>query len=100
MTDKPETQLAPESVGVKTIPTESLVPNPHNPRVLFDREPLTVLKESIDKVGILVPLTVFWSEAQRQYVILDGQRRWMCAQELELAEVPVNQVVEHSLVDN
>jgi len=100
MTDKPQPELAPQTVGVKTIPTGDLVPNPHNPRVLFDREPLDVLRESIDKVGILVPLTVYWSEAQKQYVILDGQRRWMCAQELELSEVPVNQVAEPTLVQN
>ena len=100
MTATPQTHLAPVAVGVKTIPTNSLVPNPHNPRMLFDRRPLDVLKESIKKVKILVPLTVYWSDSQKQYVILDGQRRWMCAQELGLLEVPVNQVAEPTLVQN
>lgn len=92
--------FAPEIIGVKSIPTDSLVPNPHNPRLLFDRAPLDVLKESIDKVGILVPLTVYWSGAHNHFVILDGQRRWVCAQELELPLVPVNQVAEPTLVQN
>ena len=100
MTAKPQTQFAPVAVGIKTIPTNSLVPNPHNPRMLFDRRPMHVLEESIRKVGILVPLTVYWSESLKQYVILDGQRRWMCAQAIKLAEVPVNQVAEPTLVQN
>lgn len=93
-------KLAPEAVGVKTIPTRQLFPNPHNPRLLFDREPMGVLKASIDKVGILVPLTVYWEKAKRRYVILDGQRRWMCAKDLELDTVPVNVVAEPTLVQN
>lgn len=92
--------LAPATIGVKEIETDTLMPNPHNPRMLFDRIPLEDLKASIEKVGILVPLTVYWSAQDKRYVILDGQRRWMCAQELDLPRVPVNQVEEPSLVQN
>src|SRR5437762_10443681 len=95
-----KTKRATTSIGVQNVPTASLYPNPHNPRMLFDRQPLKVLKQSIERVGILVPLTVY-SEARRgRLVILDGQRRWMCAQEIGLEEVPVNQVAEPSLVQN
>ncbi len=89
-----------KDVGVKEIPTDALFPNPHNPRMLFDRKPLDVLKKSVHRVGILVPLTVYWEEQRGRYVILDGQRRWMCAQDLGLPTVPVNQVAEPSLVEN
>lgn len=92
--------LVPESVEVKKIPTNELIPNPHNPRMLFDREPHVALKKSIGKVGILVPLTVYWGTPERSYVILDGQRRWICATEVGLPEVPVNVVAEPSLVQN
>jgi ParB/RepB/Spo0J family partition protein len=92
--------LAPGSVGVKQIPTNDLEPNPHNPRQLFDPEPLKTLKESIDKVGILVPLTVYWAKARKRWVILDGQRRWMCAKELGKKTVPANEVAEPSIVQN
>src|SRR5262249_26823171 len=92
--------LAPGSVGVKTVPTNELQPNPHNPRLLFDRIDLDTLQSSIAKVGILVPLTVYWSKGHENWVILDGQRRWICAKELGLRAVPVNEVAEPSLVEN
>jgi ParB family transcriptional regulator, chromosome partitioning protein len=94
------TTLAPGAIGVKNVHVKELRANPHNPRMLFDREPLQVLQDSIAKVGILVPLTVYWATGQKQFVILDGQRRWMCAQNLGMAEVPVNQVAEPTLVQN
>ena len=100
MTSSPPENLVPQNVGVKTIATETLIPNPHNPRMLFDRAPLDVLRASIAKVGILVPLTVYWSNDRERYIILDGQRRWICAQELGLSKVPVNQVAEPTLVQN
>jgi ParB/RepB/Spo0J family partition protein len=67
-------------IGVKNLPTAKLRANPHNPRLLFDRDDLHVLRESIRRVGILVPLTVYKEKSTSDYVILDGQRRWMCAQ--------------------
>ena len=74
----PTTGSVPQS-EVKQIPTTELLPNPHNPRRLFDSQPMTVLENSIKKVGILVPLTVYFDEGQKNYFILDGERRWrMC----------------------
>ena len=87
-------------IGVKSVPTDSLKPNPHNPRKLFDTEPMETLKESIANVGILVPLTVYQQSSDGSFIILDGQRRWMCAQKLGLPKVPVNQVGEPTLVQN
>ena len=92
--------LAPQPVGVKKVRRVDLLPNPHNPRMLFDREPLLVLKQSIDKVGILVPLTVYWGAKEKKYIILDGQRRWLAATELKLREIPINVVAEPTLVQN
>lgn len=92
--------LAPEAVGVKTLRTDQLEPNPYNPRLLFDKVPLKTLEESIARVGILVPLTVYQRTSDGHFVILDGQRRWMCAQTIALPTVPVNQVGEPSLVQN
>jgi len=93
-------KLAANPIGVKQVSPDDLFPNPHNPRMLFDRQPMAVLQQSIKKVGILVPLTVYWESAKDRYVILDGQRRWMCAQRVGLQTVPVNQVPEPSLVQN
>lgn len=88
------------TLGVRELPTDSLVPNPHNPRMLFDKQPMTVLAASIKRVGILVPLTVYRDPRQDKFVILDGQRRWMCAQSIGLVKIPVNEVAEPTLVQN
>jgi ParB family transcriptional regulator, chromosome partitioning protein len=87
-------------LGPASVPTNSLRPNPHNPRVLFDELPLKTLAESIEKVGVLVPLTVYQARGSDKYTILDGQRRWICAQKLELSSVPINQVKEPSVTEN
>jgi ParB family chromosome partitioning protein len=89
-----------KAIGVRSLPTDKLRANPHNPRTLFDREDLHVLRESIKRVGILVPLTVYKEETTGNFVILDGQRRWMCAQEVGLKTIPVNEVAEPTLVQN
>lgn len=93
-------KLAAKAIGVKNVQTKSLRPNPHNPRVLFDREDMDILRKSIKQVGILVPLTVYREKKSREYNILDGQRRWMCAQDLGLVGVPVNEVTEPTLIQN
>lgn len=63
-------------------PHTSLVPNPQNPRILFDPDPLQDLKENIRQHGVLVPLTVFLLPDKEKYGILDGARRHRCCQEL------------------
>lgn len=88
------------AIGVMSLPTDKLRANPHNPRTLFDRADLHVLQESIKRVGILVPLTVYREKSTGHYVILDGQRRWMCAQAVGLTTIPVNEVAEPTLVQN
>ncbi|MGI8961400.1 MAG: ParB/RepB/Spo0J family partition protein [Bryobacteraceae bacterium] len=89
-----------KAIGVKSLSTDQLRANPHNPRRLFDREDLHVLRESINRVGILVPLTVYREKSTGDYVILDGQRRWMCAQAVGLKTIPANEVAEPTLVQN
>lgn len=84
----------------QTVPTDSLRPNPHNPRVLFDEAPLQTLEASIRKVGVLVPLTVYKASGSKNYTILDGQRRWICAQRIGLPNVPINEVTEPTLAQN
>ncbi|MBM3814152.1 MAG: ParB/RepB/Spo0J family partition protein [Acidimicrobiia bacterium] len=96
---KPD-QYGVHTIGVKSIATNKLKANPHNPRTLFDRADLQVLQQSIARVGILVPLTVYRQSKSGQYVILDGQRRWICAQRIGLEEIPVNEVAEPTLVQN
>ena len=56
------------------------------------------LLESIQQVGIQVPLSVF--EHGSRFVLLDGERRWRCARKLNLATVPVLVQPEPSPLEN
>jgi len=72
-------------------------PNPHNPRLIFDEEELKELKNSIEEVGILVPLTIYENKRKNpptKYILLDGERRWRCAKELGLKLIPANVIDE------
>jgi len=78
---------------VNNIQIVDIGPNPHNPRRLFDEEPMSVLRESVKKLGILVPVTVYKAPighrpAREKFILLDGERRWRCAKELEISKVP------------
>jgi ParB family transcriptional regulator, chromosome partitioning protein len=83
-----------QTARVQQIPVEQIDPNPHNPRRLFDEEPLQILKESVEKLGILVPVTLYEADGPsaksdyQRYILLDGERRWRCAKDLGLPNVP------------
>ena len=97
--DQPRTTL--------TVPVESIVPNPFQPRRKFDREELQALSDSIKTNGILVPILVRRMADGGSYEIVAGERRWRAAQEAQLYDVPVvvrelddNQSLELALVEN
>jgi ParB/RepB/Spo0J family partition protein len=71
------------------VPTESVSPNPDNPRLIFRLDELEELETSIRNQGILVPLTVYREGRSNRFVILDGERRWRCATRLRLDRIPV-----------
>ncbi len=91
---------------VEIVPIEHIEPNPHNPRRLFDEEPMQILKESIEKLGILVPVTIYPKVLDVQdvkkgkFVLLDGERRWRCARELKLPTIPAIIVAQPSPEQN
>lgn len=78
---------------VLNIRVDEIGPNPHNPRRLFDEEPMQILRESVSKLGILVPVTLYdapshHKPSSEQYILLDGERRWRCAKDLSIDEIP------------
>ena len=83
-----------QTAKVNYVATKNIKPNPHNPRRLFDEEPMRILKESIEKLGILVPLDIYPENPKivdpksSIFVLLDGERRWRCANALGLEEIP------------
>lgn len=69
------------------IPVNAIVPNPRQPRQIFDEDSLVELAESIREVGLLQPLVVRPAVAGR-YEIVMGERRWRACQLAELTAVP------------
>jgi ParB family transcriptional regulator, chromosome partitioning protein len=94
-------QTAPnfENRTLYNIRVSDISANPFNPRLIFDPDDLNELKKSISKVGILVPLTVYRNTKnypKTPYILLDGERRWRCAQELGMGTIPANVIDEPS----
>ncbi len=68
----------------QNIPTDSLLPNPHQPRQLF--EAIDELVASIREVGVLEPLLV--RQSAQGFQIISGERRFRAAVEAGLDEIP------------
>ncbi len=83
------TQLE-EPAGLSYIDPDEIDKNPENPRLIFRQSSMDELKRSIYETGILVPLIVYRSPETGRYVLLDGERRWRCARELNMPRVPAN----------
>jgi ParB family chromosome partitioning protein len=75
------------SAIAENIDPAEIEPSPSNPRLIFPKEELARLRESIDEVGILVPLTVY-KTPDGKIRLIDGERRLQCALELGLPDVP------------
>lgn len=92
----------------RTLPIESIEPNPDQPRRDFEKEPLEDLAASIGAKGIIQPLIVRRSpRSADRYEIVAGERRWRAAQMAQLHEVPVlvrefddTEVLEVAIIEN
>lgn len=69
------------------IPIEWIEANPYQPRSEFNPEELTALAESIQRVGIIQPITVRRITAN-QYQIISGERRYRAAKIAGEATIP------------
>lgn len=77
---------------LEDIRVSSIDANPHNPRLVFPQEELDRLAESISAEGVLVPIVVY--EKGSRFVLIDGERRFKCAQTLGLETIPAV-ITEH-----
>ena len=69
------------------IPVDSIVPNPKQPRQVFDEEALEELKTSIREVGFLQPIVVRQLDGEKFELVM-GERRWRAAQAVERETIP------------
>jgi ParB family chromosome partitioning protein len=64
-----------ESTGTSSqLPVSDIVPNPWQPRRVFNEAKLSELAESIREVGLMQPIVV--RRAESDYQIVAGERRW------------------------
>lgn len=78
--------LVDESERVQKLAVELLVPNPDQPRTIFDETALHELAASIKRYGIVQPLVV--SPQGKKYTIIAGERRWRASIVAGLKTVP------------
>ncbi|MFC0029750.1 ParB/RepB/Spo0J family partition protein [Micromonospora chaiyaphumensis] len=85
---EPEPQLSPvPGARFAEIPVDSIVPNPKQPRHVFDEEALEELKTSIQEVGFLQPIVVRQLDSEK-YELVMGERRWRAAQAVGRESIP------------
>jgi ParB family chromosome partitioning protein len=69
------------------VPIAAIVPNPRQPRQVFDDETLAELAHSISEFGLLQPIVVRPLGTGR-YELVMGERRWRAAQQADLERIP------------
>ena len=66
----------------------SVVPNPRQPRIVFDEDALAELVGSIREIGVLQPIVVRPNPAGDGYELIMGERRLRASKEAGLKEIP------------
>lgn len=88
---------------------DRIVPDPEQPRTVFDDEELDHLAKSIREKGQLHPIRVRWDEATEKWVIVTGERRWRATKAAGLQKIDCyfvdgqlkqSEVLEQQLVEN
>ena len=72
----------------RPLPTDSLIPDPSQPRKTFLAESLERLRSSVSARGVLTPIRVMPDLQRQVYLILTGESRWRAAKLAGLTEVP------------
>lgn len=71
---------------IKKIPVANIVPNPYQPRTVFDDEKIDELCETIRSHGVIQPIVV--RERGGKYELIAGERRWRAVKKLGMDRIP------------
>jgi len=84
-----ESTVSPDVAGAyfAEVLLDSITPNPRQPREVFDEDALAELVTSIKEVGLLQPVVVRKTGADRFELIM-GERRWRACREAGLERIP------------
>lgn len=103
----PGEDLQPGGQGVTEVDPAIILPNPRQPRTIFDPQELQELADSIRENGIIQPLIVSPAGIPGEYFLVAGERRLKASKLAGLASVPVIirdvdqlQQLELALVEN
>ncbi len=95
-----------ENAEITELPIEKIEPRADQPRKHFDEQALLDLSESIEKHGLIQPITVRPLDSG-YYQIIAGERRWRASRKAGLDTVPVHiitadeqKAMEMALVEN
>ena len=88
---------------------DRLMPDPKQPRHMFDEQEISRLAESLKHTGQLQPIRVRWSDAQQKWIIIAGERRYRAALlaglksidcYFEENELSISKTLEQQLIEN
>lgn len=96
----------PEGSGFLTLRLTSIIPNPRQPRGIFDDQALEELAHSLREVGVLQPVVVR-PAGEGRFELIAGERRVRAARLAGLEEIPAvvresgdDQLLTEALVEN
>ena len=102
-----DSNISISNIGsVIDIPTEQISTNPFQPRSNFKKDTLKELASSIDKLGIIQPITVR-KISDNEFQLVSGERRYRASKMLKLSSIPAyvrkandHELLEMALVEN
>lgn len=104
-TDLDQSILQEDNERVQKLLISDIVPNPDQPRRVFEESALAELADSIRQHGVVQPIIVI--RHNKGYRIVAGERRWRAAQLAELNNIPAIvrsmrelEEIELSLIEN
>ena len=75
-----------ESEEIRQIPIDQIVPNPYQPRTVFDDEKIEELCQTIRTHGLIQPIVV--RIRNNQYELIAGERRLRASKKLGMERIP------------
>lgn len=83
----PSTSVRPPGAVYRELRASDIVPNPRQPRQVFDEEALAELAHSIREFGLMQPIVVREAGSGR-YELVMGERRWRASQRAGMTTIP------------
>lgn len=109
VTDRARAAATEPLARYQEVPPSRIVPNPHQPRKIFDEAAHAELVHSVREIGLLQPIVVrpVPHNPSADFEIVAGERRWRACQDAGLSAVPVivretsdDALLQESLLEN